>query len=70
MLSILLKDTQQVTELKVEPQQPLKPTFLLHVAAILSVPLSTHAPQNMAGLEGLVQGSPAPPAPPHLFADC
>ena len=70
MLSILLKDTQQVTELKVDPQQHLEPTLLLRVAAVVSVPLSTHAPQNMARLQGLVQGPPAPPAPPHLFADC
>lgn len=44
MLSVLLKDTQQMTELKAEPQQPPEPTFLWHVAAILSVPLATQAP--------------------------
>lgn len=52
MLSVLLKDTQQMTELKAEPQQPPEPTFLWHVAAILSVPLSTHAPQDVAKLKG------------------
>ena len=71
MLSILLKDTQQMRELRAEPQQPPEPTFLWHAAAILAVPLSTHAPQNTARLEGLVQGSPARPAPPIvlLFAN-
>ena len=52
MLSVLLKDTQQMRELKAESQQPPEPTFLWHVAAILAVPLSIHAPQNTARRRG------------------